>query len=94
MCTAASPFDGVALLGMHQLSSRCVQQKVHRVFVVACLQIGNALINLLIKSTTIRVPNPNWDPANPEAAPRQIEKKAFWHEVSTVVAFPTVCVAY
>ncbi|CAL8471810.1 g11352 [Coccomyxa elongata] len=48
------------------------------------VHIGNALINLLIKSTTIRVPNPNWDPANPEAAPRQIEEKAFWHEVHAV----------
>lgn len=58
-------------------------------FLVACLQIGNALINLLIKSTTIRVPNPSWNPANPEAAPRQIEEKAFWHEVSSVV-----CITY
>ncbi|BDA47730.1 probable DNA-directed RNA polymerase 2, chloroplastic/mitochondrial [Coccomyxa sp. Obi] len=45
------------------------------------MHIGTALINLLIKSTTITVPNPNWDPANPDSAPRQIEEKAFWHQV-------------
>ena len=61
------------------------------------LQIGSALVNLLINSTTITVSNPKWDPANPDAAPRQIEEKAFWHEVTTICshhecAFQTFCV--